>query len=98
MNLKLNGVDAVEFAVKSLTPIQKQVSQWGFRKLGEGVRNGIKQELWAQGKIKLLLSQSGGGNDPISRYLAKHGDGICNIYFQVDDASRALNIVADRGA
>ena len=98
MSVKLNGIDAVEFAVKSLEPVETQVAGWGFKKLGDRVKSNSKQALWAQGKIKILLTQSGNPDDDAAQYVARHGDGICNIYFQVDDASQSLQEVASRGA
>jgi 4-hydroxyphenylpyruvate dioxygenase len=98
VSVKLNGVDSVEFAVKSLKEREKQLTDWGFSKLGDGKAESVKSALWAQGKIKILLSQGEGDNNYASKFVRAHGDGICNVTLAVDDAEKTYNAVLKRGA
>jgi 4-hydroxyphenylpyruvate dioxygenase len=98
MSVKLNGIDSIDFSVKSIPVVEKSISGWGFSKLGEKIAGSKKESLWGQGKIRLLLTESTDPDSETSKYVAKHGDGISNISFQVDDAHLALEEVASRGA
>lgn len=95
---KLKAIDSVEFAVKSLGPRETQLMEWGFQKIGTQKSKGTQNSLWAQGKIRILLTQGLTDDHPASRFVQRHGDGICDIAFVVDDARAALEEVAKRGA
>jgi 4-hydroxyphenylpyruvate dioxygenase len=98
VSVKLHGVDSVEFAVKSIADSEAPLKLWGFSKLGEGIKGSTKHHLWAQGKIKILLSQGNDEKSAAYTFVKKHGDGISNINFLVDDAGKTLEAVAKKGA
>jgi len=93
----LRGVDCVDFSVKSIKDSEKLLSLWGFKKLGDGRREDTNSALWAQGKIKLQLLE-GDGKSAAAAFVKKHGDGISNVTFLVDDAEKTLGAVSKRGA
>jgi len=98
VSIKLNGVDSIEFAVKSLSEREKQLTDWGFSKLGEGKSSSTRSTLWGQGKIKFILSQGDDDKSYASKFVAAHGDGICQVALNVDDAEKTYSEAVKRGA
>ena len=98
MTVSLKGVDSVEFAVKSLKDAEKTMPTWGFEKIGEGKTKQAYSSLWAQGDVKFLMSEGVDSKTPQAQFAKKHGDGIYNITFLVDDARKTYETVTKRGA
>lgn len=98
MSLGLKSIDSMEFAVKDIGPNQSLLERWGFKKLGEGKSQDVHSVLMAQGKVRFLLSQGLSDISYATKFVEKHGDGICDIAFEVDDANAAFEKVTARGA
>ena len=98
MSVVLKRIDAVEFAVHSIPQSEKLLSLWGFKKLGQGKNKHASQALWGQGQIRIVLSQGNDEQSYASKFVKKHGDGICNVTFQVDSAKDTYETVVKRGA
>lgn len=66
-----------------------------------GLETGLKHEaryLLRQGLINFVLVSSLHDDHPDNYRLAKHGDGVCDIAFEVDDVRKAYDFVTGRGA
>lgn len=97
------GFDHVEFSLEKIAPHQARWEDMGFEKVAEslGQSNGRRQVLMAQGKVRLLLVEYGEGSSqslPGYQFLKAHGDGICVLATEVDDATLAFNETVSRGA
>jgi len=72
----------------------------GFEKAGtrELLERKLKSYLMVQNEIRILLSHSDDPQDPVSRYVALHGDGVISVAFLCEDAVSALEVAVKRGA
>ncbi len=51
-----------------------------------------------QGRIRLIFSTPLNGNNGISSHIKRHGDGVKDVAFHVDDAKACYNACIERGA
>jgi 4-hydroxyphenylpyruvate dioxygenase len=51
-----------------------------------------------QGRIRFVLSTALKAEHPVAQWVAKHGDGVRTIAFEVEDASAAWKLAVERGA
>src|ERR1035441_5043995 len=98
MSVVLKGVDSVEFAVKSLKAAEIKLPSWGFKKVAAGQTHHANSSLWLQGKVRFLVSEGTAPKSPHAHFVKKHGDGIYNITFEVDDVSKTFETVTKLGA
>ncbi len=98
------GFDHVEFCVKDLNHHQNTWSKMGFEVVGN-VRvqeKGAHQVLMAQGGVRLLLTEYDDSDFAKSQYgyqfLKTHGDGICVLAVEVEDAAAAFVETTSKGA
>ncbi|MDD5361869.1 MAG: 4-hydroxyphenylpyruvate dioxygenase [Ignavibacteria bacterium] len=54
--------------------------------------------LLEQGKIRFLLTSSYKDDSPLSEHVMKHGDGVFDVAFEVDDAAKSFEETVKRGA
>ena len=52
----------------------------------------------ASGEVRFVITAGLGPDSEITRHVARHGDGIRNLAWRVDDAARATEAAAGRGA
>ena len=75
---------------------------YGFKWTGyQGPETGVKDRvsyLLEQGKIRFVLTTPLNPDSAIAQHILKHGDGVRDIAFHVDDASEAYKITTERGA
>ncbi len=99
----INGTDYIEFYVGNA----KQASLYyrtafGFQLVGyRGPETGVRDRasyLLEQDKIRLVLTSPIGPDGPIADHLRRHGDGVRDMAFWVDDARAAWAIAVERGA
>lgn len=69
-----------------------------FEVLGHGEDDGRRSVLLGHGDIRLLLTSGLGADDPATRYVQTHGDGVATIGLRTDDAEKAFTEVVQRGA
>ena len=101
--MRIEGVDHVEFYVGDAQQYAFYLcTAFGFRLVGQGgPETGLADQrslLLRQGGIRLLLTSALNERHPAARYVARHGDGVASIAFEVDDAAGALATVVSRGA
>lgn len=101
--LPLNGTDYIEFYVGNA----KQAAHYyqhafGFQLIGyRGPETGCRETasyLLKQDKIRFLLTTALSSDSPIAEHVHIHGDGIRDVAFWVDDATKSFNETVKRGA
>ncbi|MFJ5231389.1 4-hydroxyphenylpyruvate dioxygenase [Kitasatospora sp. NPDC088391] len=97
------GVDHVEFQVGDARQAAYVLSAGlGFRPLGQGGPEsglpGRRSLLLGQGAARVLLTSGLVPDDPASRYVARHGDGVAVLAFAVADAVAAFGAAVAGGA
>ena len=101
--LKLRRIDHVEFYVgnaKQSAYYYRQAfgfSQFAYAGLETGQRSHTSYAL-RQGSVNFLLTTPLEGNHPAHELLRRHGDGVRDIAFEVDDADEAFALAVARGA
>ena len=99
-----HGFDHVEFSVNQILTHQAMWEKMGFEKIADVTlaAKGARQVLMAQGFVRLLLTQYDGSpaahQQPGYVFLKAHGDGICVLATEVEDATAAFNEVVGKGA
>ncbi|MFK7844106.1 MAG: 4-hydroxyphenylpyruvate dioxygenase [Rhodothermales bacterium] len=101
--LPLNGTDYIEFYVGNA----KQAAHYyqhafGFQLIGyRGPETGYRETasyLLKQDKIRFVLTTPLSPDSPIAQHVHLHGDGIRDVAFWVDDATKSFNETVKRGA
>jgi 4-hydroxyphenylpyruvate dioxygenase len=101
--LRLKSIHHVEFWVgnaKQAAHYYRQAfgfSQFAYAGLETGRRDSASYAL-EQGKARLVLTTAFDPDDPISDHVRRHGDGVRDIAFHVDDADAAFAEAVRRGA
>jgi 4-hydroxyphenylpyruvate dioxygenase len=99
----INGTDYIEFWVGNA----KQASlfyraTFGFQLIGyRGPETGVRDRasyLLQQDKIRIVLTSPLGPDGPIAEHVRRHGDGVRDLAFWVDDARSAWATAVERGA
>jgi len=101
--LPLNGTDHVELYVgnaKQAAHFYK--TAFGFQSVAyAGLETGVKDRVsyvLQQDKIRLVLTTPLGKDGLINEHLNEHGDGVKNVAFWVDDATKSYVETTKRGA
>jgi len=98
------GFDHVEFAVNDLGKHMEMWSRMGFEKVADVTlpTKGAHTVVMGQGKVRLALTQYDGSAAAQTQtgyiFLKAHGDGICVLGADVEDAQQAYEEVVGRGA
>ena len=101
--LKLRRIDHVEFIVgnaKQSAYYYRQAfgfSQFAYAGLETGQRSHTSYAL-RQGSVNFVLTTPLESTHPANELLRRHGDGVRDIAFEVDDADEAFAIAVARGA
>jgi 4-hydroxyphenylpyruvate dioxygenase len=104
MKIQNQGFDHVEFIVEDVARHADMYSRMGFEKIGERhlPARGLKSALWAQGYVRILLTQSDGSpaaeKENAVKFLRQHAEGVCVLAVDVDDATKAFEETVRRGA
>jgi 4-hydroxyphenylpyruvate dioxygenase len=101
--LPLKGTDYIEFYVGNAkqSALYYQYA-FGFSLIAyagpeTGRRDSVSYVL-KQGKIRLVLTSALREDSPITRHVARHGDGVKTLALWVDDARKAFEETTSRGA
>jgi len=101
--LPLKRIDYIEFFCGNAkqSAIYYQYA-FGFKLTGySGLETGNKSfasYLLEQGKIRFILTTPYTDESFISQHIKKHGDGVRDVAFEVDDATKSFNETIKRGA
>jgi 4-hydroxyphenylpyruvate dioxygenase len=99
----INGTDYIEFWVGNAKQSQLFYrAAFGFKLVAyRGPETGVRDRasyLLEQGKIRLILTTPMGPEGEIAAHIAKHGDGVRDMAFWVDDCRDAYAKAIARGA
>jgi 4-hydroxyphenylpyruvate dioxygenase len=104
MKILNQGFDHVEFAVNSVATHESMWARLGFEKIADQMvaSKGARQVVMAQGFVRVLLTEYDDSNEAQLQFghsfLKAHGDGICTLAVDVDDAVATYKEVLARGA
>jgi len=98
----INGTDYVEFWVGNARQSAAYYQHaWGYRLIAyRGPETGTRDRasyVLEQGKIRFVLTTAIAGG-PVAEHVGRHGDGVRDIAFWVDDARDAYDKAIARGA
>jgi 4-hydroxyphenylpyruvate dioxygenase len=102
-NISIKGIHHIELFVgnaKQAAYYYRKAfgfSQTAYSGLETGNRNSTSYVL-SQGSVKLVLTTPLHSRNWISNHIQKHGDGVYDIAFQVDDVDFCFNKAIERGA
>lgn len=101
--MDIGAVDHVEFYVGDAQQSAFYLcTAFGFRICGQaGPETGQPHHrslLLRQGGIEVVLTSALSPAHPAAEYVARHGDGVPNIAFEVTDATKAFELALERGA
>ncbi len=99
----INGTDYIEFWVGNARQASLYYrTVFGMRLAGyRGPETGVRDRasyLLVQDKLRLVFTSPLGPEGPIAEHVQRHGDGVRDIAFWVDDARTAWQAAMDRGA
>ena len=99
----INGTDFIEFWVGNAKQSMLYYrAAFGYSlKAYRGPETGVRDRasyLLEQGKIRFVLTSALGPDGEIAAHVAKHGDGVRDMAFWVDDARDAHQKAVERGA
>jgi 4-hydroxyphenylpyruvate dioxygenase len=99
----INGTDYIEFWVGNAKQSALYYrAAFGFEVAGyRGPETGVRDRasyLLQQQKIRFVLTSPLGPEGPVAAHVAKHGDGVRDLAFWVDDARDAWKKAVQRGA
>lgn len=99
----INGTDYIEFWVGNAKQSALYYrAAFGFRLVGyRGPETGVRDRcsyLLEQDKIRFILTSPLGPEGPIAEHVARHGDGVRDLAFWVEDARDAFARAVERGA
>lgn len=104
MKIQNQGFDHVEYIVNDITKLGQVFARMGFEKIGQRhlAHKGTKSDLWAQGFVRIMLTQcdeSGKGeSENCVKFLRGQDEGVCVLAVDVDDATKAFEETTGRGA
>ncbi|HZM72110.1 MAG TPA: 4-hydroxyphenylpyruvate dioxygenase [Candidatus Polarisedimenticolia bacterium] len=101
--LPLNGLDHVEFWVGNAKQAAHYYrSLWGFTPIAySGLETGVRDRIsyaLRQNDITLVVTGALGPDGEIAEHVHRHGDGVKDIAFAVDDAAKSWHETTRRGA
>ncbi|HKP30670.1 MAG TPA: 4-hydroxyphenylpyruvate dioxygenase [Gemmatimonadales bacterium] len=99
----INGTDFVEFWVgNARQSVAYYQYCWGYKLIAyRGPETGTRDRasyVLEQGKIRFVLTSPLGPEGQVAEHVARHGDGVRDIAFWVDDARDAFAKAIERGA
>jgi 4-hydroxyphenylpyruvate dioxygenase len=102
-HLPLQGIDYVQFYVGNAKQFAYYlVRGFGFRVTAySGMETGLRDRtsyVLEQGDCRFVVTSALSAEHPISEFVKKHGDGVKEIAFTVDDAETAYTSSVARGA
>jgi len=107
MEILNQGFDHVEYILNQIAPMRSVFERMGFEKLGERTltHEGTRSELYAQGFIRILLTEPLPGvlesdthRSHAIDFLKAQNEGICVLALDVKSAAQAFEETTARGA
>ncbi|HLL48450.1 MAG TPA: 4-hydroxyphenylpyruvate dioxygenase [Longimicrobiaceae bacterium] len=101
--VQLRGIDHVEMWVgNAFQAAHFYRTIFGFRPIARaGLATGVRDRAsfaLEQGRIRLVVSSGLYPDSPIAQHVHRHGDGVRDVAFTVDDVEQAFEAAVSRGA
>jgi 4-hydroxyphenylpyruvate dioxygenase len=101
--IEVRGIDHVDIWVgNAIQAAHYYRTAFGFAQVAyAGPETGMRDHtsyLLTQGKIRLVVTAPVLPDGPTAAFVARHGDGVRNIVFEVADAQKAYEVAVRRGA
>ncbi len=96
----MNKIEHIGIAVKELglsIPLFEQLLNTPCYKTEEVASEGVKTAFFQQGPNKIELLEAASENSPIGKFIAKKGEGIHHIAFDVDNIEAEMKRLAALG-
>ncbi len=95
----LKKVNHIGVAVKSIEEAKKIFELLGAEVEGEEIVEDqkVKVAFIPVGETRIELLEPTSEDSPVAKFLAKRGEGIHHIAFQVDDVEKALQLLEEKG-
>lgn len=90
----LDGFDFIEFSAPEKGILEPVFTGMGFTKVARHRSKDV--ELWRQGGINLITNYE--PNSPAFFFAREHGPSACGMGFRVKDASKAYDLLLEKGA
>lgn len=102
-SLDVRGIDHVEIYVgNAVQAAHYYRTAFGFDQLAyAGPETGLRDRasyVLSQGKIRIVVTAPMPADGPISSFIARHGDAVRNVVFDVTDAQKSYETALRRGA
>jgi 4-hydroxyphenylpyruvate dioxygenase len=99
----LRDIDYIEMWVEDADAIATMYQKtFGFDRVAEaGPESGLaghRSVVLSQGSAHMIITSSDGADGEVAAFVARHGDGVRDIAFTVDDAEGLFNQTVARGA
>jgi 4-hydroxyphenylpyruvate dioxygenase len=103
MKFENQGFDHVEFILNRIAPMSAKYLRMGFEKVGESRAKGLKREVYAQGFVRIILSEPVAGDTSAEsteavKFLRAQDEGICVLAVDVADPAAAFRESVAKGA
>ena len=104
MKIQNQGFDHVEFVLNDIDAHAATYQRMGYEKIGERhlPKKGIRSVVWAQGFVRIMLSQPDGSENchtqECTKFLNDLDEGISVLAIDVADATQAFQETVSRGA
>ncbi len=95
----LKKINHIGVAVKSIEEAKKIFELLGAEVEGEEIVEDqkVKVAFIPVGETRIELLEPTSEDSPVAKFLAKRGEGIHHIAFQVDDVEKALQLLEEKG-
>jgi 4-hydroxyphenylpyruvate dioxygenase len=99
----LRDIESIELWVEDADSVATLYQQtFGFERIAQASPetglSGRNSVVLAQGTAHVIVTSSTGSGDMVADFVARHGDGVRDIAFRVDDAARVFDHAVSRGA
>lgn len=98
--MNLSHIEHLGIAVKSIEealPYYEQILGLKCYNIEEVVDQKVKTAFFKVGQTKIELLEPTSEDSPVAKFIAKKGEGIHHIAFAVDDTTKALKEVEEKG-
>lgn len=99
MKVLNQGFDHVEYTVEKIAPVAALYEKMGFSRIGEGVdsKKKSKSVVYAQGFVRLVLTEATQPGELNFEFRKAHGDGISVLGIEVEDAKGMFATTTSKG-
>lgn len=104
MQVEKQGFDHVEICVESIAKYRPMYESMGFIRTAERIdpTEGSRSEVYSQGLVRIIFTEPYEkkvfAETLTGKFHARHGDGVCVLAVEVEDAAQVMPELINRGA